>query len=252
MVPKAEEKLLEQVCYEMPTKKMSSQFKPLYVGAHFDGFPVRKVLVDTGAIVNILLASFMRKLKKGSNELILTETTVSGFVGDTTTSKGIIALQVRVGQNDRIMSFFAVETMAHFNALLGRDWIHRSMCEPFSLHQFLQFWHEDGNIEIVQADAQPFMAFANAVETKFYENDIGLLYFIGRAAKHGSTANWVEFIHEDLEDNALEFEEVELASSANLHQWPNEARTLGQDGKAFKRVQGLLYSGLHQDALIEL
>ena len=71
-------------------------------------------------------------------------------------------------------------------------------------------------------------------------------FWARRAAKHGSTANWVEFIHEDLEDNALEFEEVELASSANLHQWPNE------DGKAFKRVQGLLYSGLHQDALIEL
>ncbi|CAL8085477.1 unnamed protein product [Prunus armeniaca] len=141
---------------------MSSHLKPLYVGAHFDGVPVSKVLVDMGATVNILPASIMRKLKKGSDELIPTETTVSGFVGDTTTLKGILPLQVRVGQKVRMTAFFVVETTAHFNALLGRDWIHGSMCVPSSLHQFLQFWHEDGSVEIVQADVRPFMASANA------------------------------------------------------------------------------------------
>ncbi|KAI5352450.1 hypothetical protein L3X38_005341 [Prunus dulcis] len=65
VVPKTEEKLPQKVCYEMPTKKMSSHHfryveKPLYVGAHFDGVPVSKVLVDIGATVNILLASIMR------------------------------------------------------------------------------------------------------------------------------------------------------------------------------------------------
>ena len=61
---------------------MSSHLKPLYVGAHFDGVPVSKVLVDTGATVIILPASIMRKLKKGSDELILTKTMVNGFVLD--------------------------------------------------------------------------------------------------------------------------------------------------------------------------
>ncbi|CAL9005195.1 unnamed protein product, partial [Prunus brigantina] len=111
--------------------------------------PVNKVFVDIGATVHILLTSIMRKLKKDSNELIPIEITVSGFVGDTTTSKGIIPLQVRVGQKVRMTTFFVVETTAHFNALLGRDWIHGSMCVPSSLHQFLQFWHDDGSVEIV-------------------------------------------------------------------------------------------------------
>ncbi|KAI5324235.1 hypothetical protein L3X38_033308 [Prunus dulcis] len=78
VVPKMEEKLFEKVCYGMPTKKMSSYFKPLYMGAHFDGVSVSKVLVDMRATVNILPASIMRKLKKGSDELIQNETTVSG------------------------------------------------------------------------------------------------------------------------------------------------------------------------------
>ncbi|CAL9000352.1 unnamed protein product [Prunus brigantina] len=146
VVPKTEEKLLEKVCYERPIKKIFSHLKPLYVGSHFDGVPVSKVLVDMGATVNILPASIMRKLKKGSYELIPTETMVSGFVGDTTTSKGIIPLEVRVGQ--KII-------MTVFKALLGKDWIHGSMCVPSSLHQFLQFWHEHGSVETVQADARP-------------------------------------------------------------------------------------------------
>ncbi|CAL8993663.1 unnamed protein product [Prunus brigantina] len=149
-------------------------------------------------------------------------------------------------------AFFVVETTTHFNALLGRDWIHGSMCVPSSLHQFLQFWHDDGSVEIVQANVRPFMASANVVEAKFYEDDIGPLYFTGsdkngrptgvsaqklidlwahdaqadgehptiadffslnEAAEHGSTANLVEFLHEGPEDDALELEEVELAPS---------------------------------------
>lgn len=91
------------------------------MGTHFDGVPIGKVLVDTGATVNILHASIIRKLKKGSNELIPTETMVSGFVRDTMTSNGIIPLQVRVGQKVKMTAFVVVETTTHFNALLGRD-----------------------------------------------------------------------------------------------------------------------------------
>ncbi|CAL2266217.1 unnamed protein product [Prunus armeniaca] len=139
VVPKMEEKLPEKVCYEMPTKKMSSHLKPLYVGAHFDGVPESKVLVDIGATVNILPTSIMRKLKKGLDELIPTETTVSEFMGDTVTSKGIIPLQVRVWQKVRMTTFFVVETTTHFNAWLGRDWIHGSSVCPLHFINFHNF-----------------------------------------------------------------------------------------------------------------
>ena len=177
VVPSLEKKMPKKVCYEMPTKKMASHLKPLYVNAHFDGVLMRKVLADTGATVNILPASVMKKLKKSSDELIPTETTVSGFVRDTTIAKGIIPLQVRVGEKVKMTAFFVVETMAHLSALLGRDWIHGSMCVPSLLHQTLQFLHKDGSVELVQADSRPFMALANAVEPRFCEDDLGPLYF---------------------------------------------------------------------------
>ncbi|CAL2270318.1 unnamed protein product [Prunus armeniaca] len=48
----------------------------------------------------------MKKLKKSLDELIPTETTVSGFVGDTIRLKGIILLQVKVGKKVRKIAFF--------------------------------------------------------------------------------------------------------------------------------------------------
>ncbi|KAI5316404.1 hypothetical protein L3X38_036111 [Prunus dulcis] len=149
VVLRLEKQMSEKVCYEMPTKKMASHLKPLHVSAHFDRIPVSRVLVNTGATVNILPASVMKKLKKSSDEQIPTETTVNGFVGYTTRLKGIIPLQVQVGGKVRMTAFFMVETTAHFSALLGRYWIHESMCVPSSLHRTLQFWHGDGSMELV-------------------------------------------------------------------------------------------------------
>ncbi|KAI5313490.1 hypothetical protein L3X38_042666 [Prunus dulcis] len=110
----------------MPTKRMAFQLKPLYISAHFDRVLVRKVLVGTEAKVNILPSLVTKNLKKSSNELILTKTTVSGFVGDTIRSKRIIPLQVRVREKVWVAIFFMVETTGHFSAFLGRDWIHGS------------------------------------------------------------------------------------------------------------------------------
>ncbi|CAL2247894.1 unnamed protein product [Prunus armeniaca] len=175
VVPKMEEKLPHKVCYEMPTKKMSSHLKSLYVGAQFDGVPVSEVLI------------------KRLNELIPTETTVSGFVGQKEEKKATVEESLR-----RLYDFGAE-----------------------------------------------------------------------RAAEHRSTANLVEFLHEGPEDDALEPEEVELAPSKmedskakvqdplveinlgtednhqSIYIRSNGARTLGQDGRAFKRVQGLLRLGTH-------
>ncbi|KAL6276909.1 hypothetical protein ACE6H2_020510 [Prunus campanulata] len=53
------------------------------------------------------------------------------------------------------------------------------MCVPSSLHHTLQFWYEDGSMELVQADSRPFMASANAMEAMFYDDDLGPLYFAG-------------------------------------------------------------------------
>ena len=75
--------------------------------------------------------------------------------------------------------FFVVESKSYYNALLGRDWIHASLCVPSSLHQVLLFWNNE-EVEVVKADNRPFMVTANAVEARYYDDDIGLINFFGK------------------------------------------------------------------------
>ncbi|CAL9021454.1 unnamed protein product [Prunus brigantina] len=89
--PKRRKSCLRRCAMRCPPRKCPT-LSPCMWELILNEFPVSKVLVDTGATINILPASIMRKLNKGSNELIPTETTVSGLLGDTTTSKGIIPL----------------------------------------------------------------------------------------------------------------------------------------------------------------
>lgn len=53
------------------------------------------------------------------------------------------------------------------------------MCVYSLLYETLQFWHEDERVEMVQADSRPFIALANAIEARFYEDDLVHFYFIG-------------------------------------------------------------------------
>ncbi|CAL2278149.1 unnamed protein product [Prunus armeniaca] len=100
-------------------------------------------------------------------------------------------------------------------------------------------------------------------------------FWAERAAEHRFTANLLEFLHEGLEDDALELKEVELAPNEMddlktevqdplveinlgtkdnhrpIYIRSNGARTSGQDGGAFETIQGFLRLGTHRDARIE-
>lgn len=64
------------------------------------------------------------EIEESLDELVPTKTTVSGFVEYTIRSRGIILRQFSLGEKVKMTAFFMVETMAHYSALWGRDWIH--------------------------------------------------------------------------------------------------------------------------------
>ncbi|CAL2236861.1 unnamed protein product [Prunus armeniaca] len=82
-------------------------------------------------------------------------------------------------------------TSTTYNALLGRDWIHQSLCVPSTLHQKLAFWNEEGFMEIIEADPQPFLPSAMCFEARYYHDDLGPFTFLGvnqNGRPHGFTA----------------------------------------------------------------
>ncbi|BBN70569.1 hypothetical protein Prudu_1505S000100 [Prunus dulcis] len=75
------------------------------------------------------------------------------LAGGITKIHGILDVDVIVGSKELKIAFFVIDTTSTtYNALLGRDWIHQSLCVPSTLHQQLALWNDEGHMEIVEAD----------------------------------------------------------------------------------------------------
>ncbi|KAL6993987.1 hypothetical protein U1Q18_052565 [Sarracenia purpurea var. burkii] len=163
-----------QVIMQTPEEVLKKHLRPLYISLKANGRPIEKVLVDNGAVVNILPSRMMKLLNKAGEDGIRTEVTVSNFAGGTSTVKGVLALQLTIGNSKMNVTFFVVNSSSNYNMLLGRDWIHANGCVPSSLHQaliFLSQHDEDGvkEMEIFWVDTNPFHANTNNVESVLYK-----------------------------------------------------------------------------------
>lgn len=103
---------------------MTKHLRPLYIRAHIDGKPVSSVLVDNGAAVHILQLRMVRRLSKSEQDFIPSEVSVTSFDGGVAQTKGIIPVDLTVGNTTKVSAFFVVDGTVAYNALLGRDWIH--------------------------------------------------------------------------------------------------------------------------------
>ena len=96
------------------------------------------MLVDSGAIVNLMPYSLYKKHGGMDKELIKTNMTVSGVGGgDPIGAKGVASMELTVGSKTVATAFFIFEVQGNFNLILGRDWIHANQCVPSFLHRFL-------------------------------------------------------------------------------------------------------------------
>lgn len=69
------------VTLTMPRDKACNYMRPLYVTMQFDGQPVSRILVDNGAILNILLVSMLRKVGKKKHDILPINLIMTNFYG---------------------------------------------------------------------------------------------------------------------------------------------------------------------------
>ena len=120
------------------------------------------MLVDSGAIVNLMPYSLYKKLGRSDEELIKTNMMVNGVGGgDPIGAKGVASMELTVGSKTVATAFFVSEVQGNFNLILGHDWIHANQCVPSSLHQFLIQWIGD-ETEVVYGDTSTFIALADS------------------------------------------------------------------------------------------
>jgi hypothetical protein len=139
------------VIFEKPQSKNYKHLKALYLKGYINSQPVNKILVDTGAAVNIMPYSVLHRLGRSTGDLIKTNVTLSDFNGQTSEAQGVLSVDLTVGSKTVPTSFFIVNSKSTYNVLLGRDWIHTNYCIPSTMHQCLIQW-DGGEVEVVHAD----------------------------------------------------------------------------------------------------
>jgi hypothetical protein len=131
-------------------KDTDNHLKALYMKGHINGNPISRMLVDGGAIVNLMSYS------------IKTNMTVSGVGrGEPMGAKGVIYMELTIGSKTLATTFFVIETQGNFSLILGRDWIHANKCVPSTLHQMLIQWVDD-EVEVVHGDNSACVAIADS------------------------------------------------------------------------------------------
>ena len=150
--------------------------RPLYISAEVEGIMVNKVMVDTGAAVNVVTTHTMGLLGIPRSMIQTTSLTVKNFFGQVSRTLGLLFLRVKVGPASRVYTFFMAECSSSYSMILGRDWIHRSFCMPSSMHQELIVWDtETCEAVLIKADPRPFSVSADFNNARYYNTDLGPL-----------------------------------------------------------------------------
>src|SRR5215217_91796 len=140
-----------RVIFEKPRDRSYRHLKALYLRGYINGQHVSKMLVDTGAAVNIMSYSMLRRLGHSSDDLIKTNITLRDFNGQASEAKGVLNVELTVGRKTIPTAFFIVDSKSNYAVLLGRDWIHANCCIPSTMHRCIIQWDGD-EVEVVQAD----------------------------------------------------------------------------------------------------
>ncbi|KAM2322463.1 hypothetical protein ACFXTH_019129 [Malus domestica] len=100
---------------------LTNHLKPIYVTAYLEGVPFKRVLIYSGAAVNVLPYKHMKMMCRNEEDIIPMDLTVSSFSIAITRTHGIMPLEVDLGSKKIMLAFFVEDNTSTYGALLGRD-----------------------------------------------------------------------------------------------------------------------------------
>jgi hypothetical protein len=82
--------------------------------------PISHMLVDGGAIINLMLYFFFKKMGKPNEELTKTNTKINDVGGgDPIGAKGVASMELTVWSKTLATVFFVTEVHGNYSAILG-------------------------------------------------------------------------------------------------------------------------------------
>ncbi|XP_075633541.1 uncharacterized protein LOC142606008 [Castanea sativa] len=143
--------------------------RPLYLAASINQIPIKRALVDTGALVNLIPLSILQATGILERKIQGCPMEVIGFGGSGEYTAGHIQLWLKVGPIASLARFHVVKTEVSYHVLLGRPWLHKHRLVPSTYHQCVK-GRLNGKMIRIAANPSPFKkAEAHLVETKFYD-----------------------------------------------------------------------------------
>ncbi|XP_074304070.1 uncharacterized protein LOC141638577 [Silene latifolia] len=100
---------------------------------------VRKVLVDTGSSVNLIMLETLRIMGFDKENLIKKSVPLVGFSGETAHSVGEITIPTYIEGVNKLARYLVIEGPTTYNLILGRSWLHQMKAVPSTYHQCLKF-----------------------------------------------------------------------------------------------------------------
>uniref|UniRef100_A0A2N9GX46 Uncharacterized protein n=1 Tax=Fagus sylvatica TaxID=28930 RepID=A0A2N9GX46_FAGSY len=148
-----------------------------------------------------LADGFYEKLGLKEADLANFTTPVFGFTGESTIPMGKTILPVLAGPISLQTEFIVIRGSSPYNAIMGRDWLHRMKAVPSTLHPKLRFPTEDGVMEVngdqapaavteeTAAEKDPEKVHFNPSEPEFY-------FLIGTNLSIGDRQELIAFLME--------------------------------------------------------
>jgi hypothetical protein len=125
--------LAKQATFDKPAK--NRHMRPLYLRGHVNGKPLPKMFVDGGVAVNVMPYTMFRKLGMVPRDLTPTSIVLNDFVANPSDTKGCVHVDLMIGSNTLLTTFFVIEGKGAYSLLIGRDWIHANCSIPSTMHQ---------------------------------------------------------------------------------------------------------------------
>ena len=121
---------------------------PLVITFRIEDYDVKRVLVDQDSFTEVMYKGLYEKLGLKEADFDNFSSPVFGFSGESTTPLGKTTLPVLAGLINLQTEFIVIHGSSPYNAIMGRDWLHRMRAVPSTLHQKLRFPTEDGIMEV--------------------------------------------------------------------------------------------------------
>jgi hypothetical protein len=98
-----------QAIFEKPEDEKRQHLKALFLKGFVNGKPVARMLVDGGAVVNLVSYILLHKIGKSDEDLTQTDMMLVDFKGNVSLTQGAICVELTIGCKTLPTTFFVIK-----------------------------------------------------------------------------------------------------------------------------------------------